>query len=73
MEEIVHQLAGAVISTKVFLKLHLTKKEIFLTTFNTHISCMGYLQMPFRTKMNWDLPVIDGLDVGTVYMSNKNS
>ena len=60
VEEIAHQLAGAVVYTKAdalkaFLQVHLTYEASLLTTFNYHHGRLRFLRMPFRAKMSQDV------------------
>ena len=60
VEEIAHQLAGAVVYTKAdtlkaFLQVHLTYEASLLTTFNYHRGRLRFLRMPFGAKMSQDV------------------
>ena len=60
VEEIAHQLVGAVVYTKAdalkaFLQVHLTHEASLLTTFNYHRGRLRFLRMPFRAKMSQDI------------------
>ena len=60
MEEIAHQLAGAVVFTKAdtlkaFLQVHLTKESSKLLVINTHKGCYRFKRMPFGAKMSQDV------------------
>ena len=60
VEEIAHQLAGAVVYTKAdalkaFLQVHLTHEASLLTTFNYHRGRLRFLRMPFGAKMSQDV------------------
>ena len=60
VEEIAHQLAGAMVYTKAdtlntFLQVHLTHKTSLLTMFNYHCGRLRYLRMPFGAKMCQDM------------------
>ena len=60
VEEIAHQLAGAVVYTKAdalkaFLQVHLTYEASLLTTFNYHRGRLRFLHIPFGAKMSQDI------------------
>ena len=60
VEEIAHQLAGAVVFTKTdalkaFLQVHLTKESSKLLVINTHKGRYRFKQMPFGAKMSQDV------------------
>ena len=60
VEEIAHQLAGAVVYTKadalkVFLQVHLTHETSLLTMFSYHHGRLRFLRMPFSAKMSQDV------------------
>ena len=60
VEEIAHQLAGAVVFTKAdalkaFLQVHLTEESSKLLVINTHKSRYRFKQMPFGAKMSQDV------------------
>ena len=60
VEEIVHQLAGAVVFTKAdalkaFLQVHLTKESSKLLVINTHKGRYRFKRMPFGAKMSQDV------------------
>ena len=60
VEEIAHQLAGAVVFTKAdalkaFLQVHLTKKSSKLLVINTHKGRYRFKRMPFGAKMSQDV------------------
>ena len=60
MEEIAHQLAGAVVLTKVdtlkaFLQVHLTEASSKLLVINTHKRRYQFKRMPFGAKMSQDM------------------
>ena len=60
VEEIAHQLAGAVVFTKAdalkaFLQVHLTKESSKLLVINTHKGCYRFKRMPFGAKMSQDV------------------
>ena len=60
VEEIAHQLAGAVVFTKAdalkaFLQVHLTKESSKLLVINTHKGRYRFKRMPFGTKMSQDV------------------
>ena len=60
VEEIAHQLAGAVVYTKAdtlksFLQVHLTYEASLLTMFNYHRGRLRFLRMPFGAKMSQDV------------------
>ena len=60
VEEIAHQLAGAVVFTKVdtlkaFLQVHLTEESSKLLVINTHKGPYRFKRMPFRAKMSQDV------------------
>ena len=60
VEEIAHQLAGAVVFTKAdalkaFLQVHLTKESSKLLVINTHKGRYRFKRMPFRAKMSQDV------------------
>ena len=60
VEEIAHQLAGAVVFTKAdalkaFLQVHLTKESSKLLVINTHKGRYRFKRMPFRAKMSQDI------------------
>ena len=57
VEEIAHQLAGAVVFTKAdalkaFLQVHLTEESSKLLVINTHKGRYRFKQMPFGAKMS---------------------
>ena len=60
VEEIAHQLVGAVVYTKAdalkaFLQVHLMYEASLLTTFNYHHGRLRFLHMPFGAKMSQDV------------------
>ena len=60
VEEITHQLAGAVVFTKAdalkaFLQVHLTEKSSKLLVINTHKGRYRFKRMPFGAKMLQDV------------------
>ena len=60
VEEIVHQLAGAVVFTKAdalkaFLQVHLTEESSKLLVINTHKGRYRFKRMPFGAKMSQDV------------------
>ena len=60
VEEIAHQLAGAMVFTKAdtlkaFLQVHLTEESSKLLVINTHKGRYRFKRMPFRTKMSQDV------------------
>ena len=60
VEEIAHQLAGAVVFTKAdalkaFLQVHLTEKSSKLLVINTHKGRYRFKGMPFGAKMSQDV------------------
>ena len=60
VEEIAHQLAGAVVFTKAdalkaFLQVHLTEESSKLLVINTHKGCYRFKRMPFGAKMSQDV------------------
>ena len=60
VEEIAHQLAGAVVFTKAdalkaFLQVHLTKENSKLLVINTHKGRYRFKRMPFGAKMSQDV------------------
>ena len=60
VEEIAHQLAGAMVFTKAdalkaFLQVHLTEESSKLLVINTHKSRYRFKRMPFRAKMSQDV------------------
>ena len=60
VEEIAHQLAGAVVFTKAdafkaFLQVHLTKESSKLLVINTHKGSYRFKRMPFGAKMSQDV------------------
>ena len=60
VEEIAHQLAGAVVFTKAdalkaFLQVHLNKKSSKLLVINTHKGRYRFKRMPFGAKMSQDV------------------
>ena len=60
VEEIAHQLAGAVVFTKAdalkaFLQVHLTEESSKLLVINTHKGRYRFKRMPFRAKMSQDV------------------
>ena len=60
VEEIAHQLAGAVVFTKadalkVFLQVHLTEESSKLLVINTHKGRYRFKRMPFGAKMSQDV------------------
>ena len=60
VEEIAHQLAGAVVFTKAdalkaFLQVHLTEKSSKLLVINTHKGRYRFKRMPFGAKMSQDV------------------
>ena len=60
VEEIAHQLAGAVVFTKAdalkaFLQVHLTEESSKLLVINTHKGRYRFKQMPFGAKMSQDV------------------
>ena len=60
VEEIAHQLAGAVVFTeadtlKAFLQVHLTEESSKLLVINTHKGRYRFKKMPFRAKMSQDV------------------
>ena len=60
VEEIAHQLAGAVVFTKAdtfkaFLQVHLTEESSKLLVINTHKGQYRFKRMPFGTKMSQDV------------------
>ena len=60
VEEIAHQLAGAVVFTKAdalkaFLQVHLTKESSKLLVINTHKGQYSFKRMPFGAKMSQDV------------------
>ena len=60
VEEIAHQLAGAVVFTKAdalkaFLQVHLTEESSKLLVINTHKGRYRFKQMPFGAKMSQDI------------------
>ena len=60
VEEIAHQLAGAVVFTKAdtlkaFLQVHLTEESSKLLVINTHTGRYRFKQMPFGAKMSQDV------------------
>ena len=60
VEEIAHQLAGAVVFTKAdaleaFLQVHLTEASSTLLVINTHKGRYQFKQMPFGAKMSQDV------------------
>ena len=60
VEEIAHQLAGAVVFTKAdtlkaFLQVHLTEEGSKLLVINTHKGRYRFMRMPFGAKMSQDV------------------
>ena len=60
VEEIAHQLAGAVVFTKAdalkaFLQVHLTEESSKLLVINTHKGRYRFKRMPFGAKMSQDV------------------
>ena len=60
VEEIAHQLAGAMVFTKAdalkaFLQVHLTEKSSKLLVINTHKGRYRFKRMTFRAKMSQDV------------------
>ena len=60
VEEIVHQLAGAVVFTKAdalkaFLQVHLTEESSKLLVINTHKGRYRFKRIPFGAKMSQDV------------------
>ena len=60
VEEIAHQLAGAMVFTKAdalkaFLKVHLTEESSKLLVINTHKGRYRFKRMPFGAKMSQDV------------------
>ena len=60
VEEIAHQLAGAMVFTKAdalkaFLQVHLTKESSKLLVINTHKGRYRFKRMPFGAKMSQDV------------------
>ena len=60
VEEIAHQLAGAVVFTKAdalkaFLQVHLTEESSKLLVINTHKGRYRFKRMPFGVKMSQDV------------------
>ena len=60
VEEIAHQLAGAVVFTKAdalkaFLQVHLTEESSKLLVINTHKGRYRFKKMPFGAKMSQDV------------------
>ena len=60
VEEIAHQLAGAVVFTKAdalkaFLQVHLTEESTKLLVINTHKGRYRFKRMPFGAKMSQDV------------------
>ena len=60
VEEIAHQLAGAVVFTKAdalkaFLQVHLTEESSKLLVINTHKGQYRFKRMPFGAKMSQDV------------------
>ena len=60
VEEIAHQLAGAVVFTKAdalkaFLQVHLTEESSKLLVINTHKGRYRFKRMPFEAKMSQDV------------------
>ena len=60
VEEITHQLAGAVVFTKAdalkaFLQVHLTEESSKLLVINTHKGRYRFKRMPFGAKMSQDV------------------
>ncbi|MCG8626417.1 MAG: RNA-directed DNA polymerase, partial [Proteobacteria bacterium] len=60
VEEIAHQLAGAVVFTKAdalkaFLQVHLTERSSKLLVINTHKGRYRFKRMPFGAKMSQDV------------------
>ena len=60
VEEIAHQLAGAVVFTKAdtlkaFLQVHLTEESCKLLVINTHKGRYRFKRMPFGAKMSQDV------------------
>ena len=60
VEEIAHQLAGAVVFTKAdalkaFLQVHLTEESSKLLVINTHKGHYRFKRMPFGAKMSQDV------------------
>ena len=60
VEEIAHQLAGAVVFTKTdalkaFLQVHLTEESSKLLVINTHKGRYRFKRMPFGAKMSQDV------------------
>ena len=60
VEEIAHQLAGAVVfakadALKAFLQVHLTEESSKLLVINTHKGQYRFKRMPFGTKMSQDV------------------
>ena len=60
VEEIAHQLAGAVVLTKAdalkaFLQVHLTEESSKLLVINTHKGRYRFKRMPFGAKMSQDV------------------
>ena len=60
VEEIAHQLAGAIVFTKadalkVFLQVHLTEESSKLLVINTHKGRYRFKRMPFGAKMSQDV------------------
>ena len=60
VEEIAHQLAGAVVFTKAdalkaFLQVHLTEESSKLLVINTHKNRYRFKRMPFGAKMSQDV------------------
>ena len=60
VEEIAHQLAGAMVfikadALKAFLQVHLTEESSKLLVINTHKGRYRFKRMPFRAKMSQDV------------------
>ena len=60
VEEIAHQLAGAVVfmkadALKAFLQVHLTEESSKLLVINTHKGLYRFKRMPFGAKMSQDV------------------
>ena len=60
VEEIAHQLAGALVfmkadALKAFLQVHLTKESSKLLVINTHKGRYRFKRMPFGAKMSQDV------------------
>ena len=60
VQEIAHQLAGAVVFTKTdalkaFLQVHLTEESSKLLVINTHKGQYRFKRMPFGAKMSQDM------------------